>query len=567
MDPARDPPPDRGVCLNMLPPPRPRLPFSPRATRRTAFKLGLIGLAGAGARLSAADGGGGFTHGVASGEPGPRQVLLWTRYAAAGESTLTWELSEDLGFVRIAASGQALASPDHDGCAKAWARGLTPGRWYYYRFIAPSGEVSLTGRTRTLPEGKVAGFRIALFSCANYGFGWFNAYAHAAEAGDFDLAVHVGDYVYEYQRGEYPGAREQAPARAVLPVGETVALADYRARYAQYRADPDLQRLHQIAPMVAMWDDHETANDTWQDGAENHQPDKEGDWQLRKAASERAWREWMPVSDEYWASYEIGDLATLLRLESRHVARTRPLDFRTAFAAAAPGAGAAALAEFRDGTWRDPAHTLLGAAQEAWLAAVLKRSVKARKPWQVIAQQVVMGSLALPDEVLEGLPAKAPEWLRQRLDAAIAAAHAGIPFNMDAWDGYPAARDRLTQAALNAGADLVVLSGDSHNAWACNLDHAGHRVGTEIASHSVTSPGAEGTLPWLKPDALARAMAARNPQLAWCDTAQRGYVAIELTARAVTSEWRFLAGVRERGTALAGVKRMTVLAGQRRYSA
>jgi alkaline phosphatase D len=353
----------------------------------------------------------------------------------------------------------------------------------------------------------------------------------------------------------------------VEPTSELVALADYRARYAQYRSDPDLRRLHQLYPMVAMWDDHETANDAWKGGAENHQPDKEGDWALRKAVSERAYREWLPVSDDYWASYEIGDLATLFRLESRHLARDEQLDVQRAFAAAAPGQADAALAAFRDGAWRDPSRTLLGSAQEVWLADALKRSVRAGKPWQVIGQQIVMGSLATPDVVLEGLPAKAPDWLRHRLEADVAAAHAGIPFNMDAWDGYPAARDRLYAAALEAHANLVVLSGDSHNAWACNLDREGARVGVEMAGQSVTSPGAESTLGWIEPGTLAKATVARNRQLQWCDTARRGYLAVELTPGAATGEWRFVASIRERGTALAATQRMTVLAGQRKYSA
>lgn len=546
----------------MPPPPKPPLAVT---SRRTAFKLGLLGLAGLGAPLRAGDAARGFTHGVASGEPGPMQVLLWTRFVGTADTKLVWQVAEDLDFARIAAAGEALASPTSDWCSKAMAAGLQPGRWYYYRFIAPSGERSDVGRTRTLPVGKTARFRAALFSCSNYGFGWFNAYAHAAEAGDFDLAVHVGDYLYEYQRGEYPGAKEQVAGRQLEPANELVALADYRLRYAQYRADPDLQRLHQLYPMVAMWDDHETANDAWQGGAENHQSETEGDWAMRKAVSERAFREWLPVSDDYWASYEIGDLATLFRLETRHVARSKPLDLVNAFTTAAPGQAEAAMAAFRDGAWRDPARTLMGAEQEAWLAAGLKRSARARKPWQVVAQQIVMGSLTLPDSIVEGLPAKAPDWLKARLQAYAAAAHAGVPLNMDAWDGYPAARNRLYRSALEASANLVVFSGDSHNAWACNLDHQGQRVGVEMATHSVTSPGAEGSMGWIKPDELARTVVARNPQLKWCDTSRRGYTAIEFTPQAATAEWRFMAGVRERGTALAGTQRMTVLAGHRKY--
>ena len=548
----------------MTPPPPPAAP-SLVADRRTALKLGALGLAGLAAPLGAQNGTRGFTHGVASGEPGPTQVLLWTRFVGPDESKLGWEVSEDMGFARIAASGEALASPERDCCAKAMATGLRPGRWYYYRFVAPSGAISQIGRTRTLPVGKVAKFRLAVFTCSNFAFGWFNAYAHAAEAGDFDLAVHLGDYYYEYQRGQYPSAKQAMAGRELWPADETVALADYRLRHATYRSDPDLQRLHQILPMLVMWDDHEIANDTWKDGAENHQPDTEGEWAIRKAASERAWREWLPVSDQDWASYEIGDLATLFRLETRHVARTKPLDLLGVIKGVPPEQVAATYAAFRDGAWRDPSRQLLGEAQEAWLGRQLKASVKSRKPWQILAQQVVMGELATPDMIVEGLSPKTPDWLRQRLQASVVASHAGLPFNMDAWDGYPAARDRMYQASLAADANLLVLAGDSHNAWAFDLDRKGTRVGVELGAHSVTSPGAEDSLSSHRPDELARALVQRNPQLKWCDTAQRGYLAVELAPSRAIGEFRFLSSVRQRGTQLAGVQRMTVLAGQRKF--
>ena len=535
-----------------------------QTSRRTALKLAALGMAGLSVPLLA-QGPRGFTHGVASGEPGATRVLLWTRYLSGEETVLHWEVASDDAFAQIVAHGQTLASPNTDCCAKAYVSGLAPGRWYHYRFIAPDGTKSVTGRTRTLPVGKVAKFRMAVFSCSNFGFGWFNAYAHAAQAGDFDLAVHLGDYFYEYKRGEYPSAKQTLDGR-VLPLDEAATLAGYRERFATYRADPDLQRLHQVLPMVLMWDDHETANDSYRDGAENHDA-SEGDWGVRKAASMRAYREWLPVSDHDWGTYEIGNLATLFKLESRLTARTKQLDLQDVIKGVPADQAEAAFARFRDGTWRDPQHTLLGAAQEAWLAGALKASVKARKPWQVVAQQIVMGSVAMGDDVIAGMPVDTSDWLKRRLVADVQAGHAGVPLNLDSWDGYPAARTRLLKASLNANANLVVLSGDSHNAWAFDLDHKGARVGVEMAGTSVTSPGAEGSIRWMKADELARATVARNPQLKWCDMAQRGYMAVELTPHAATSEWRFLVSVRQKGIALAGTKRMTVLAGQRKYSA
>lgn len=533
------------------------------ANRRSALKLGLLGLTGLGAP-ALAQGARGFTHGVASGEPGPTQVLLWTRYLADQDTVLKWEVSSDGEFSRVVAQGDCTASPANDCCAKAWAKGLAPSQWYYYRFISPSGEKSQVGRTRTLPVGKVPRFKIAVFSCSNYGFGWFNAYGHACEAGDFDLALHLGDYFYEYARGTYPSERQTVPQR-LGPLTEAVTLAQYRERFATYRADPDLQRLHQLYPTVTVWDDHETANDTWRDGAENHQPD-EGDWALRKAASEKAYREWLPVSDDYYASYEVGDLATLFRLETRHLARDKQFELDEIFAGAGPGKAEAALDAFRDGAWRDAKRGLLGAEQEAWLGQGLKASTRAKKPWQVLIQQVIMGSLAMPQNLAEGMAADAPGWLKQRIQVSTTASAHGLPWNMDAWDGYSAARERLFKSSLEAGANLLVLAGDSHNAWAFDLDHQGQRVGVEMAGHSVTSPGAENSIRWRRPEDLARDIVARNSQLKWCDTSQRGYMAVELTPKAALGEFRFMANVRQRGTALAGTKGMMVLAGQRRFS-
>ena len=549
--------------------PPPSVALAPVALdRRSMMRAGLAG-AGLLALPSAAQAAAaaGFTHGVASGEPGPDRVLLWTRHvgAAGNSAALRYEVSETLEFARIVSGGNVTASEDRDWCAKTFATGLEPGRWYYYRFVAPGGTMSPVGRTRTLPVGKVDRFRMAVFSCSNLGFGWFNAYAHAAEDGAFDAVIHLGDYYYEYQKGEYPGLKQIVPGRVLLPENEIVSLADYRARHADYRADPDLQRLFQLQPWIMVWDDHETANDAWKGGAENHQPGTEGPWPLREAAAMRAYHEWLPVSDATWAAYEIGNLATLFRLETRLTARDEPFDL-TGIAKGSDAEVAAGLAKFRDGEWRDPKRTLMGAKQEAWLADGLKASRRAGKPWQVLAQQIVMGSLLLPTNVAEGMRPDAPEEVRSRIGGRIAATKAGLPFNMDAWDGYPAARERLLASARAADANLVVLSGDSHNAWANDLVSGKAAAGVEFAGTSVTSPGAERSLAWIAPDRLASDLVSLNPGLAWCDTAQRGYMAVELTPARSTCEWRFMDTVRQRSTRLTAGHTMAVDAGRNRFT-
>ncbi|MCA1661629.1 MAG: alkaline phosphatase D family protein [Novosphingobium sp.] len=535
--------------------------------RRSALRVGFAGLSLAAAPTWAVGPGEtGFTHGVASGEPGPDRALLWTRHVAAGgEARLRYEVAETLDFARVVAGGEAVASPGRDWCAKAVATGLEPGRWYYYRFVAPDGTGSPVGRTRTLPAGPVEKFRMAVFSCSNLGFGWFNAYRHAAEDAGFDLAVHTGDYYYEYQRGTYPSARQAVPGRVLRPDNEIVTLADYRGRHAAYRADRDLQRLFQLQPWIMVGDDHETANDSWKGGAENHQPATEGPWSARTAAAMRAYREWLPVSDAPWAAYEVGDLATLFRLETRITARDKPFDLST-LTTGTDAEVSAALARFRDGGWRDPRRTLLGAEQEGWLAAGLAASRRAGKPWQVLVQQVVMGELRLVPSVAEGMRSDSPDYVRRRIANGLAASRVGLPVNMDAWDGYPAARERLLRAAREADANLVVLTGDTHNAWAFELAHGNERAGVELAGHSVTSPGIEGSLPWVVPERFAADSVGFNPSLRWAEMRRRGYIAVELTPSRVSSEWRFLDTVKMRSTALSGTHRMAVEAGRNRFS-
>ncbi len=539
----------------------------PALDRRSLLKSGILGAGFAAAPLAAQTGRAatGFTHGVASGEPGRDRVLLWTRYAAAQDTPVTWQVLEADANRRVVAEGSVTASPDNDYCCKAWATDVEPGRWYYFRFVAPDGTMSDLGRTRTLPEGSAARWKMAVFSCSNIGFGWFNAYAHAAEAGDFDCALHLGDYFYEYPAGNYPSAEQTAAGRNVLPASESVSLADYRNRFAIYRSDRDLQRLHQLYPMIAGWDDHESTNDSWEGGAQNHQPDTEGSWSVRKAASMRAYREWMPVSDEPWAEYQVGDLATLYRLETRLTARSQQFDYNTVLkGAGSPEEIVARLEAFRDGTYLDPAREVLGARQQAWLAEGLKRSRRQGTTWQVLVQQVLMGKVSSATSLNDRMSEGVPDYVLERIRNSALASEAGLPLNMDAWDGYPAARTRVYEAALAADANLVSLAGDTHNAWAFDLTHGGANVGVEFGGQAVTSPGFENYLPQIAPDDIARAMVERNPELRFMDSSRRGYMAVELTPGSATSEYRFLASIKQRGAGVVATKSVSALAGARR---
>jgi alkaline phosphatase D len=532
-----------------------------RLDRRSLLSTGLLAATGAPAiaRAAAARG---FTHDVASGEPGAESVLLWTRHVGRSDTTrLTAEVSESADFTHIASGGSVTADAARDHTAKIVVSGLAPGRWYYYRFVAADGTKSPVGRTRTLPDGPTALFRLGVFSCSNLPFGRFNAYAHAAARDDIDLMVHLGDYMYEYPRGRYPATADMLAGRTIDPSGETIRLADYRARFAAYRRDPDLLALHRRFPMIAIWDDHESANDSWVDGAENHDPATEGDWAARKAAAMQAYREWMPVSDAPWAAYRIGDVATLFRLEERLTARSRQLDLGAALKGQADMA--AALRAFRDGPWHDPARTILGADQEAWLAAAIRDAAKATR-WQVLAQQVNVGITTMPQVARDWLAPDAPDGVKAEVLGGTAAGAMGLPFSMDAWTGYPAARSRLLRMGLEADANLVVLSGDSHNAWAFDLVEQGVPAGVDFGVQSVTSPGFETFLPRLDPKVMAAGLVAASAELQWADTSRRGYMTVALTPERVTTEWLFLDTILRPSTAIASRHSATLLPGARR---
>ncbi len=476
----------------------------------------------------------GFTHAVASGEPGSDSMLLWTRYVpASGDSAeLRVELSESPDFAKVVATGSQITGAWRDFTAKITVDGLNPNTRYHFRFVAPDGSFSPVGTTKTLPQGPVDRFRTATFSCSNMPYGFFNAYAHAAARDDIDLAIHLGDYFYEYKTGDYPAVKDQVVGRVPLPATELLHLADYRIRYASYRSDPDLQRLHQKVPMIVQWDDHESANDSWEGGAENHQAE-EGDWNARRAASIQAYREWMPVSDEPWKAYDIGTLATLFRTETRLLARTKQPDVAPLFKAEDP---AAALKAFRDGAWMDPAVTMMGSQQESWLSHAMAQSTRAGQRWQVVGFGTIMGQTVMPQDATAWLAPDAPARAKNYILAGVGAAKLGLPFNYDNWGGYPAARARFLRGAQRLGANLIVLSGDSHNAWAYDLGQDGKPAGVEFAGHSVSSPGYEAATA-TDPKVIAATLVRGNPELKWCDTSRRGYMAMTLTPDSATNEW------------------------------
>lgn len=495
-----------------------------------------------------------FTHGVASGDPLPDGVILWTRFTG-GDGRIAYEVAEDESFSRVAARGEAQASPANDFCVKVDVRGLASGRSYFYRFLAQSGP-SLTGRTKTAPAADAQSLSVGLVSCANYGFGFFHAYGHMARRDDIDLVLHTGDYIYEYGRDEYPRADLTIPGRAFDPDHEILTLEDYYARYREYHTDINLLTLRAAKPIAAVWDDHEIANDASSTGAQNHQRN-EGAYADRVAAATKAYFDWMPIRRpeqsgvRLYRSLDWGNLARIMLLDTRLIARIRQLDYRRNIGGLrlildGPGTEAA-IEEFRRTQLNDPARTLLGADQEAWVSAQLAASKQRGQTWQIVSQQLAMGEQIVGAGAGAMVPPEAHANVRRYATIAERLGRMRMPWNLDSWDGYPAARTRFLNSCVSSTANAIILGGDSHNTWFNNLaapNDASRCAAMEFAGGSVTSPGLEQSLTAAAPGARETMMQSANPQLAWCDITHRGYGAIKFTRAACEAEWVAFSDVR-----------------------
>lgn len=497
-----------------------------------------------------------FLHGVASGDPLAGSVVLWSRVSGASgtHGSFRWVVAEDRDFRRVVRSGLVSSGPERDWTLKVDVDGLAAGRTWWYRFES-ADDVSPVGRTLTLPAGVVERFGVAVCSCSNYPSGYFHAYRAMAERDDIDLVLHLGDYLYEYGAEGYGAARGRALGRVVVPAHALVTLADYRQRYAQYREDPDLQALHARHPVVAIWDDHESANDAWRGGAQNHDPATEGDWWLRREVATRAWYEWLPVREPVdrsllaaWRSFDVGGLLTVTVVEARHVARDRPL----AFERGGIDAVKAALL--------DDSRSLLGPAQLEWLGRTWSGSAARGVPWQLLGSPVVVAPLATPD-LVKGLSVeereRLPAWLRERLDTT----HLGLPYNLDAWDGYPAERQRLYELVRAHARNAVFVSGDSHTAWSIDHAAAGGPTGVvEIGVTAVTSPGFDETL-GLPAGRIAPLLRAANPHVGFVDTWRKGFALLEFTPARMDARHVLLDGVGRRSFEVAEAGHVSVAVG------
>lgn len=504
--------------------------------RRTVVKAAaatavLAGPLAAALPARAADAAPAFLHGVASGDPLPDGILLWTRVTPAPEATpgsglgpdteVSWVVARDKALTNIVTKGSTTATAASDHTVKADIRGLEPATDYWFRFSA-GGTDSPVARTRTAPAAtaSVAGLRFGVVSCANWEGGYFSSYRHLAARGDLDAWLHLGDYIYEYGTGEY-GTRDTV-VRQTAPTHEILTLADYRIRHGKYKTDRDLQALHAVAPVIAIWDDHEIANDAWSGGAENHTEGAEGAWAARRDAAKQAYFEWMPVrpaiAGTTYRRLRFGKLADLSLLDLR--------SFRSQ------------QVKVGNGEVDDPDRTLTGRAQLDWLKAGLKSS---DTTWRLVGNSVMISPFAIGSLTAD---------LLKPLAKLMGLPQEGLALNPDQWDGYTDdRRELLAHLRSNAIRNTVFLTGDIHMAWANDVPvDAGTyplsaSAATEFVVTSVTSDNLDDLVK--VPEGTVSAIAspiirAANRHVHWVDTDRHGYGVLDITAERAQMDYYVL---------------------------
>ena len=513
-----------------------------------------------------------FLHGVASGDPLKDKVILWTRLTPNDVSLrleVIWEIALDQKFSQLVNFGKVQTAQAQDFTVKVDANKLRSNQHYYYRFRY-GNVISPIGQTKTLPETSNT-VSFAVCSCSNYPAGYFHVYQEIAKQ-DVDVVIHLGDYIYEYGKDGYAteDAAKLGRELALDNNKEMMTLDDYRKRYALYRKDIDLQTVHQRHPFIVTWDDHELANDTWKYGAENHTEEtesnkNEGKFIERKIAALQAYFEWMPirpVSDNdhlnIYRQFNFGTLVQLTMLDTRVLARDRQLDYADYMTAQGMN-----FQRFQEDL-NHPMRTLMGSTQLQWLQAQLEQSTAT---WNVLGQQVLMSKMLIPAELLlplsqmdvVALNQKIPELVTLKMRALqgdpslteIEKARLTLvaPYNLDAWDGYAAEREALYATLRKVDKKVVVLAGDTHNAWASDLyNQSGAHVGLELATSSVSSPGLEKYLniPLAQLQQFELAFRTLIDELNYCNLNQRGYLTVHFTAQQMQANWVFVNTIKDR---------------------
>ncbi len=434
-----------------------------------------------------------FYHGVASGDPLSDRVIIWTRVTPTNNDgspiNVEWRISKDTTMFEIVNSGNYTATSERDYTVKVDVDNLEPSTCYYYDFKV-GDNYSIRGRAITSDIGDNEHVRFGVVSCSNYQYGYFNAYKAIADRNDLNAVIHLGDYIYEYEVGGYSANLED---RKHEPEHETVTLEDYRLRYSHYRLDHDLQAVHQQYPFICVWDDHESADDSYIDGADNHDEATQGSWHARKNNSKQAYFEWMPIREtpgdsSIYRIFEYGDLINLYMLDTRLEGRVAQVGVTSS-------------------DLNDPNRTILGFEQLDWFKSNLQNS---SKKWNIVGQQVMMAPLRA----------------------------FGLPVNSDQWDGYPVERENIFNHIMDNNIEnIVVLTGDIHTSWAIDLPLNGYNsstgansAGVEYVTTSVTSPG-------LPIGIGASLVQSFNSHVKYVNLNMRGYMVLDVTKARTQAEW------------------------------
>ena len=516
-----------------------------------------------------------FLHGVASGDPLKDRIILWTRLTPQ-DATLNyeviWEVASDDQFKNVINTGKVKTALSQDFTVKVDADKLKSGQTYYYRFKFGS-VIFPIGRTKTLPE-TTSSVQFAVCSCSNYPAGYFHVYKEMMKQ-EVDAIIHLGDYIYEYGKGGYATEDATKLGRTFASDNdqEIIKLDDYRKRYALYHTDLDLQNAHARHPFIVIWDDHELANDAWKEGAENHQSATEGSFLDRKLAALQAYFEWMPIRPvsetdhlNIYRQFDFGNLVQLTMLDTRILARDQQLEYSDYITASGLD-----IAAFQTDLTR-VTRTLMGYTQREWLQKKLAQSTAT---WNVLGQQVLMSKMLIPAELLMSLAvitsgnatAEALTKMSQQItelvtlkvrllkgDPTLTATEKArvttvAPYNLDAWDGYYAEREILYGTLKSLNKKVVVLAGDTHNAWASDLHtQEGDFVGVELATSSVSSPGMEKYLniPLAQLQQFEFAFTTLIDELNYTNLNQRGYLMVKFTAQQVQADWVFVNTIKDK---------------------
>ena len=439
-----------------------------------------------------------FYHGVASGDPSADGFIIWTRITVEDDETpsVSWRVATDTLFTSIVASGTSEADINSDFCLHIEVSGLNANTWYYYQFTY-NGLHSLTGRTKTLPIGDVDSIRFAVISCASLNAGYFNVYDIITKRNDFDAVIFLGDYIYEYESDGY--GYNNAVDRPYEPDDEIIDLSDYHTRHSQYKLDAQLRTLHQNFPFICLWDDHEFADNAYNDGAVNHQPLFEGDWDERVNCAEDAYFDWMPVRksndtlfpNKTYRAFNFGDLADLYVLDTRIDDRDKQLDYF-------------------DTNWDDTSRHIISLTQRNWLFNNLKNS---NAQWKVIGQQVMVSPLTA----------------------------FGIPINDDQWDGYPQDQEIFLQFLRDSiPSNKVILTGDIHSSWANDVATPSYSPGVHLGSAAVEFVGPSVTSPSMELGWAEDAIQLMNEHIKFIDIEHRGFLMLDISKTKTQGDYYFI---------------------------